>query len=257
MTDDAMMRLQLQRVVAYRQLCQQVRGSGRSNVFFALLFLFFAYSVPQPPGQGAFNIVAIIYGGLALAELSVGLFKWLFPSAEGVLLDSLVLLLFVALNFGRVALAMMANGRPEMFSLVFGVLLLYSAITRFKNYLDLRRVFADRPSREQIAWFDGLIREIRVSDPESDELALDLPTRPHWKAKLFGTTAFLVALKGKEVWVASADDFELARERKDHGTGYRRAMLSIHGQHYPEFEVSDTTWDNYQRWLKADSGYER
>ena len=30
----------------------------------------------------------------------------------------------------------------------------------------------------------------------------------------------------------------------------RRAMLSSHGQHYPEFEISDATWDNYQRWLK-------
>jgi hypothetical protein len=100
-----------------------------------------------------------------------------------------------------------------------------------------------------LAWFDDLIREIRAADPESDDLALDLPTRPHWKAKLFGTTAFFVGKTSDAVFVAGPDEFDLAREKKDHGTGRRRAMLTIHGQHYPEFEITDASWDNYRRWL--------
>lgn len=250
MNDDAMMRLRLQQVAAYRQLCQTVRGSGRGNVFFALLMLFFAYLSFQ---NNRIDWVILMYVGLAVAELSVGLFKWLFPSAEGVLLDGLILLMFVVLNLGRQALWMNAGGRPHLLSVFIGVWLLLAAIKRFKSYADLRRVFAERPSREQIAWFDDLIREIRAADPETDDLALDLPTRPHWKAKLFGGTAFLVAKKGGAVWVAGPEDFEIARERKDHGTGRRKAMLTIHDLQYPEFTITDATWANYQKWLTGNA----
>jgi hypothetical protein len=99
-----------------------------------------------------------------------------------------------------------------------------------------------------MAWFDDLLREIRSSDPESDELALDLPTQPHWKAKLLGKAVFFVTLRNEIVLVAAPGDFELLREKVDHGTGRRKSILSIHGMRYPEFQIADASWANYQRW---------
>lgn len=245
MTDDVQMRVQLQRVAVYRELCRAVRRTGRENVVFAAIMGALAYISWQ---AGANKFVLAIYAVLIGCELAVGFFKWAFPSAEGPLLDGLVLLLFAVVNFGFQLLAAQA-GRPlNPVIILFGLLLLAQAVNRFRFYGHLRRLFADRPSPEHIAWFDGLAAEIRAADPQADDLALDLPTGPQWKVKLLGGTAFFVGRRGGAVWVAGPDDFELLREKADHGTGRRRAMLKVFGHPYPEFEIADATWANYQRW---------
>jgi hypothetical protein len=245
MTDDTEMRTRLIGVAAYRELCRGVRRSGRDNIAFAALMAFLAYlSV-----KGAPNAFVIgFYGLLIGSELAVGLFKWLFPSAEGHLFDGLVLLLFAAANLGIQFVAFQAGARPEPVIILFCLIILSQAISRFKFYGQLRRMFADRPSSEQLAWFDDLVREIKAADPQTDDLALDLPTQPHWKAKLLGTTAFFVTAKGSMVLVAGPEDFEILRDRADHGTGRRKALLRLHEVPSPEFEISDASWANYQKW---------
>jgi hypothetical protein len=91
-----------------------------------------------------------------------------------------VLLAFGGWNLTRNALLVQAGGRVDGFSVFIGLFLAWSAVGRFRAYGQLRRLFADRPTRDQLAWFDDLAAEIRRSDPESDPSALDLPTRPHW-----------------------------------------------------------------------------
>jgi hypothetical protein len=242
------MRARLQTVAAYRELRRNVARGGLENVFFALLMLGLAYYTFRPGAGGIMAIVFLLYVGLAAAELAVGLFKLLFPSAEGVLLDAFILLLFAGWNLGWQGLAVAAGARAEPVFIFLGLFMLFGAFSRFKAYGELRRLFAERPDPEHIAWFDDLVREIQMSDPLTDELALDLPTKPHWKAKLLGGTVFFVALNGA-VWVAGADDFVLRREKTDRGTGRRRAHLSIHGEAYPDFEISDASWANYTKWL--------
>lgn len=248
MTDDTEMRIRLQQVAAYRGLCQSVRRSGRGNVFFALLMLFLAYVTWQlgPP-----NWVLILYVALAVGELAVGLFKSVAPSAEGVLFDGLVLLAFALFNFGIAAMRMQAGGRPSPVVIFLSLYMLFGSFSRFKVYGRLRQLFAERPTADQLAWFDGLVQEIRAADPQSDELALDLPTQPRWQVKLFGSTAFFVTARGETVVVAGSDEFLIERERKDHGTGRRRARLWIHGQLFPEFGITDASWQNYLKWTTA------
>jgi hypothetical protein len=250
MSDDAIMRARLQTVAAYRELCRSVQRSGRENVVFALLMLGFAYYTFQPNAVGVMAVVAVLYAGLALAEFAVGLFKWLAPMAEGVLLDAFILLLFAGWNLGWQGLAVVAGVPPNPISLLLGLYMLVGAFGRFRSYGTLRRLFAERPSPDHVAWFDDLVHEIRASDPHADDQALDLPTRPHWKAKLLGGTAFFVA-GGGAVWVAGPDDFVLRREPTDRGTGRRKALLSIYGEAYPEFEIEDPSWANYTKWLAA------
>ena len=100
MTDDFIMRFRLQQVLAYRELCRHIRSSGRGNILFAGLMLALAYYTFRPNA----SIVSVLYAGLALAELAVGLFKWMFPSAEGVLFDAILQLLFALFNLGWQAL---------------------------------------------------------------------------------------------------------------------------------------------------------
>ncbi|MBA4062349.1 MAG: hypothetical protein C0501_01325 [Isosphaera sp.] len=245
MSADDAMRLRLQQVADYRRLCQEVRRSGRWNVLFAGLILLFTYLQYE---AGLRGWLLVLYGGLAAGELLVGLYKWLAPSAEGALLDGLVLLAFVGFNGWRQYERVRAGARLDPVSVLISLLVLSSAAAQFQEYGRRRRQFADRPTREHMAWFADLESEVRAADPQADELALDLPTAPHWRAKLLGTTAVLVSARGGEVWVAGPDEVELLREKTDHGTGRRKARLTVCGVEYPEFEVADATWSNYQRW---------
>jgi hypothetical protein len=254
MTDDYAMRFRLQQVAAYRQLCRSIRRGGVHNVVFAAIMLWLAWYVFQGQvARGAVPVVFLLYVGLALAELGVGLLKWVYPSAEGVLLDGLILLLFAGWNLGWQGLALANGVRANSVILLLGGYMLVGAVGRFREYRALRKVFADRPSRDQITWFDDLVREIRTADPELDDQAIDLPTRPHWKAKLLGTTAFFVPAKGDGAVVAGPGAFELARDPKDHGTGKRKAWLQLYGRDFPPFEVTDASWANYQKWVKANA----
>ncbi len=252
MSDDSAMRLRLQQVAAYRELCRGVRRSGRENVFFASLMLFLAYlSWANAPQFAAVIMVLVLYGILAGGELLVGLYKWLAPSAEGVLLDGIVLLVFAFFNLGLQFLRFQNNVPLDPVIIFLGLFMFLGAMGRFKAYGQLRRLFSERPTPEHMAWFDDLVHEIVVSDPQADELVLDLPTGPHWKAKLLGTTVFFVALRSHTVWIAGPADFEIFREKNERGTGRRKALLNLHGLPYPEFEISDACWANYQKWRAA------
>ena len=246
MSDELNMRLRLQNVAAYRELRRGVQKSGRENVVFALVMLGLAYfmrsaNAPLP--------VVLLYAALAGGELLVGLFKWVFPSAEGLILDGLVLLAFAGVNLGREFIRFQIGAPPNTTGLFFGGLMLFFAVGRFRAYATLRQLFAERPSAEHIAWFDDLVLDILTSDPHTDRLALDLPTSPHWRAKLLGSTVFFVANNGSAVWVAGPDDFSLVREKRPRGDGWRKALLRIHGEAYPEFDLDDASWANYANWM--------
>src|SRR5262249_39816744 len=186
-----------------------------------------------------------------VGELMGGLFKLLKPSAECIFLDGVVLLVFAVYNFGIMYLRLQVGAGLDPVIIFLGLFMILGAFGRFKAYGQLRRLFAERPSAEHMAWFDDLVREIKASDPQADELALDLPTDPHWKAKLLGTTVFFVTLKGSTVLVSGPYDFELLREKLDNGTARRKALLRVHDVPSPEFEITDATWTNYQKWRAA------
>jgi hypothetical protein len=247
MAEDFEMRWRLQQVAAYRDLCRRVRRSGRENIVFAAIMVVLAYLT----WNGANPLITVFYCILIGAELAVGLFKWMFPSAEGHLLDALVLLIFAALNIGFQFIVPQPRGGPQLVIILFGLLLLGQSINLFKYYGHVRRLFAERPSAEHIAWFNDLVKEIKSADPQLDELALDLPTTPHWKAKLLGSTAFFVAAQGDMALICGPDEFEIRRERVDHGIGRRKAILTVYDVPYPEFQIGDVSWSNYQKWRAA------
>lgn len=247
MSDEATMRLRLQQVAAYRELRRSVQRSGRENVIFALVMIVIAYFLHNQGFAGKGFLV--LYAALIAFELLVGLFKWAVPVAEGLLLDALVMAAFVAFIGWIESRAFQNGGGLNPINIFFGFLLLSGLLNKLRAYGELRRLFAERPDPDHIAWFDDLVHEIRASDPVTDQLALDLPTQPYWKVKLLGSTAFFVAVAGNSVLVAGPDDFTLRREKADRGHGHRKALLSVYGEKYPEFDLSDASWNNYTRWL--------
>ncbi len=243
--DSAELQLRLQQVLAYRDLCRHVRRSGRENFFFAAIFAIFAAMAWQ---NGRNDFILLLYTIFIAAELLIGLYKWFFPSAEGVLFDVLILLAFAGLN-GLVGFLQFQIGIGPNPVLAFLVaIMLLGAWRQWQQYRVLRVLFAERPSRQHLRWFDELVQEIRQADPQSDELAVDLPTQPHLKAKLLGELAFCVDRRSGDIQIVSVHDFHIERDPVDQGTGRRPAQLHIGGIVFPPFQIDDASWDNYQRW---------
>lgn len=246
MSDEPTMHLRLQQVAAYRELRRSVQRSGRENVVFSLVMMGLAYFMHT---QGLGGLLLLFYAVLITAELFVGLFKWMVPIAEGFLLDALVMGAFVAFIGWQQYTQFQRVGAVSPVSVLFALLIGSRALDKLRAYGRFRYLFAERPDPEHIAWFDDLAAEIRAADPISDKLVLDLPTTPHWKAKLLGSTVFFVSATGNTVWIAGPNDFTLRREKTDRGTGYRKALLSIYGQNFPEFDLDNASWENYTRWI--------
>jgi hypothetical protein len=248
MSDDLMMRFRLQQVAAYRQLCASVRAGASHTLINAVIWLALTWMLYNIVGL---DLVVLVYLGIGVAELLVGLWKKAHPVPEAVLADGLVLFAFGLATLGRQFLVWQGGGKPWPLSIFLGAWWLYDGFKTVRVYLDLCRAFPVRPTRDQIAWFDELVYEIRTADPEIDDLALDLHTRPRWKVKLLGPIAFFVGLRGDAVLLLAPGDFEITRERTEHGTGLRKARLRIAGQGAVDFEIDDASWANYQKWIEG------
>ena len=164
------------------------RSAARTYVF-ALVMLGIAYFLHAQGVAG--RAFLILYCILITGELLVGLFKWVMPVGRRTVARRPRAAAFAAFIGWIEYRAFQNGGGLDPIFIFIGLFMLFGAINRFKSYAVLRRLFAERPEPEHIAWFDDLVHEIRASDPQSDQLALDLPTSPHWKAKLLGDDCVL------------------------------------------------------------------
>jgi hypothetical protein len=237
------MRSVLRNVAAYRHLRQEVRRKANWSLglgVFMFVIWWFLF-------DGNFNKpLSILYFGLACLEFGAGIVNKLFPSAEGVLVDGLVLFGFGGVNLARAFLIFQQAGRTDWFSVVFGAYWMFAGFGHVRSYMALRRAFARRPSAQHLRWFDELLREIRTADPENDPTALDLPTRPPVRGKLLGDTAFFLPSRGDDVLIASREDVEIIREA-DRGKG-PVGYLIVEGIDFGGFPLDRENWKNYAEW---------
>jgi hypothetical protein len=238
----------LRRVASYHALCQGVRKSSTWSLAFGAIMLAFWYAVV--PEKMKFDWFGLVYLGLALAEFGTGLLNRIAPSAEGVLLDGLVLILFGGWNMLREGLLYLQvlPGRPSTLFLVFGGYWIYQGFQHVRSYFILRQLFAERPTRAQIRWYDGLLKEVRFADPAEDPQSLALPTRPPLTAKLLGDVAFFAVVAGEPI-ITTRDAVEIVSLPPREGEeGRMWARLTIEGHEFEPFPLSQANADNYRRW---------
>ena len=243
----------LRRVVAYRELQATVRRGARGSLFFGAVMLAIWYALfGQNDDFGVFSLAYLTIGSL---EFAVGLWNRFAPSAEGVFFDGVVLLLFGSATLMRQYLMWQGQmaGRPSTFSLLFGAYWVWQGISHIRAYGGLRRAFAQRPTTQHIRWFDGLLQEIKYSDPETDDDVLDLPTSPRTKVKLLGDTAILVFPGSGETVIVAREDVTIRPGRvvadRDR---LPEATLLIHGTDLGDFTLEPDNWRNYTRWKGTD-----
>ena len=243
------MRMTLARVAAYRKVCDHVRAGASGTMFTGALFLGFAYLNYSMIGR----FHPILYGQIILGvgELLVGLWKKFRPSPECVLLDGILISVYVASVAIRQYQRYQAIGSFDPVSIMFGVWFGFNALNTFRAYGQLRQLFVERPTAEHLAYVDGLVEEIRASNPSTESTALDLPTYPQLKVKLLGEIAFVVDTKSGELSLFGRDDFDIERIESSVRDKPPIGSLTVDGQELPEFTLSDANWANYTKWKNA------
>ena len=234
----------LRQVAAYRDLCDQVRSGAKGSLFFGGLMLVLWWQLF--PDRDKFAVFGLVYLGLACLEFGAGLMNRFFPSAEGVLADGVVLILFGGFNLVRHYLIWEAGGKPHVLLSLLSAYWVYTGVQGVRGYFTLRKLFTHRPSAAHIRWFNELLEEVRTGNPETDPDALDLPTVPRVKAKLLGDTALVLA--GTEVVVAAREHFDLIPAPPRPSDDRPRALVAINGYEFGECVLSRENGQNYTNW---------
>jgi hypothetical protein len=236
----------LRNVAAYRALCDRVRRTATGGLIFGVVMLGLWYFIYGQ--ENDYRLVSLIFLGLGSLEFTVALWNKLRPSAEGVLMEGLVLITFGAAWLVRQWLL-------GLFS-PFVLLAFYWLISGFghvRGYAQLRRAFEQRPTADHLRWFDDLLREVRTADPDDDPTALDLPTRPPTRGKLLGDTAIFLQAGSDDPLIVAREDVEIEREPAKSPDREPAGYLVIEGVDFGGFPLDPKNWRNYERW-KAEGG---
>ena len=246
-------RMVLRNVAAYRTLCHQVRrGATGGLIFGAIMLAIWYFAIPD---REKFRVFGLIYLGLSALEFTAALWNKFRPSAEGVLIDGVVLLAFGAATLLRQYLIWQGQMPGRVFSILvlFGAYWMYSGYGHIRNYAHIRRAFAQRPTAEHLRWFNELLRDVRQADPAEDSTALDLPTSPPVRGKLLGDTAVFLQPGSDNAIIAARDDVEIERELARSPDRDPTGYLVIEGADYGGFPLDPVNWKNYAAW-KTEGG---
>lgn len=239
----------LRQVAAYRELCNTVRRKSTGSLIFGGIMLAVWYFAI--PDMAKYTPFGIVYLALAMLELCVGLLNRFWPTAEGILLDGLVLIAFGLWNLARQALVWqnVLPGPVNPVLALFGMYWVFQGFQTSRSYFQIKRAFPATPTAEHLRWFDGLVRELRRADPREDNRELALPTEPFLTGKLLGDTAFFLDPPGNVI-IAAREDVSIDRSESDDPERPPRGYLSIEGVEFPPFKLSDANWNNYVSWKR-------
>lgn len=248
-TTAAEKRAVLHQIAAYRELCKRVARSGTHALFlggFMLLMWYLSFGQ-----RNDYKLFSLLYLSVGLLEFAVGLTNRFRPSAEGVLFEGVVLIVFGLSTLARQYLLQQGianNGRPNVIFALFGLYWIFAGVTHVRSYGVLRRQFVHRPSKAHLRWYDDLLRDIRRSVPETDPQALDLPTKPRIRGKLLGDLAILLVGGPDGLLVADRQAVEIDPEPSDEPGELPTAELIVYGQPLGRFVLHPENWRNYTAW---------
>lgn len=241
-------------VAAYRQIIKHISQSANGTLVWGGILFFLWFMVYGNNGQPRWDRIPVygyIHLALASTEILVGLWKKFAPSPVAFLLDAIVLLGFVGSWAWRAYDDYQRVGTVPIVSVGVCLYFLYTAYQQFQAWQHINRALIYRPSREQLAKFDEIVRDVRRANPEADTTALDLRTRPGWRALLLGDIAFFVASTG-DIVVAPKSDVDLEIETDEgeaNGPGETRpAVLWLPGGQFGPFPLDPRNAANFVAW---------
>jgi hypothetical protein len=240
MTDESPLQ-RMQRIADYRTTCKFLVKSGKQGIIFGSLFLFV--------GIMSFDnrITDYLYLGLGSIELFVGLHNRFRPSAFGIILDGIMLILLGAWNLASMGIIINQGVPPSLFSAIFGVVVILVAITRFRRYPRIRAAFEDPPTAEQIAWLDEVIKEIQDSTAASED-TVEFRAGLLWKGKRYGDTVIFVDIMDSENLIVDRRDIGWQDKGKALFSSRRNVSLNIGERSFAIAEFAPEVLDRLELW---------
>lgn len=248
-TEDKVMLLRM--VAIYRVVMKSISQSANGTLIWGGLLLglwYMAYARNGMPKWEKMPVYAYIHLAVAVIEIGIGLWEKLAPSLWCILANVFLLSLFVLSNAWRAFEEYQRAGRPSFLTIGLGIYMFFLAFQQFRNWLQLRSLLTVIPSRGQLNWFDGLVNEVRLADPENDSTSLKLKTDPRWNAKLLGDIAFFVNSSG-DVAVTDRNGVDMVlHESGDVDSMARPALLVLDGDRFGPFPIDHANIRNFREW---------
>ena len=211
----------MQQMADYRTTCRFLVRSGKQGIAFGCMFLFLGVvNLLVDPLLAGLNF------GLGALELLIGLRNRFSPSASGVILDGIMLILLGIWNLSSQAVAIAQGFDPAWFNVAFGAIVIVVGIQRIRRYPRVKAAFDDPPTEEQIAWFDDVVKEVQEAKPGEGDV-VDFRAGFQWKGKRFGDTLIFVDKLDTENLIVDRRDMEWTDKGKALFGGRRLARLRI------------------------------
>jgi hypothetical protein len=235
----------LQQIGTYRCTVNRLRQRGKHMLLFTgvLLWLYWQHNNGE--------IADYVFMGVCALEIGAGLLLYAFPSAEGVILEGVLSILFGLAILFRQAVEVANGGNPFWLSLLFGLAFLMGGVRQMKHYGRVREAFEEKPTPEQLAWLDDLVKEIKKADPKTDPDAVAFSTGMPVRGKLLGDTGVFIDHWETEMYVVTRPEVEWTTTGKALFGKSVNGKLRIRDRKFMG-SVAPESLANLERWKAAD-----
>jgi len=241
MTDSAPLE-SMQRFADYRNTCKFLLKSGKEGIFIGCFFLLLAW---LNFNQG---VTDYLYFALGACELLIGLRNRYYPSATGVILDGLMLIILGVWNLSWQAIAVAQGAQPFWFNGFFGILVIVMGVRRTLRYPRVKKAFDDPPTEEQMAWFDEIIKEIKEADVAADADAVEFKSGFLWKGKRYGENVIFADKLDMETLIVDRRDIDWTDRGKALFGNHRNVRLRIGERSFPIADFAPDILARLEAW---------
>jgi hypothetical protein len=198
----------LQRVAEYRRAVRTLRGFAIGAAVFGVIAVVTGSALLA---QNPLNIILIGIGLLLIAE---AIWNVVAPSAIGILVDAVVLLIVALWNIGITVLELAAGALTDARWGIIGVVQIGIAIYRFTTFPRFQAALQEKPDAEDVRHLDELVKTIlKAKAKEEDNLIGFQQKDPFkamaWRAQLADNAAIFVAKQGHDVILAHKEAVEI------------------------------------------------
>ncbi|HEY7427225.1 MAG TPA: hypothetical protein VH682_23525 [Gemmataceae bacterium] len=238
---------QLQRIAEFHQERARLRTLARGSIVWGLINLAIGVVALQ---NHPINLVLVLIGLFLLLE---GVWFSIRPSALGVLVDALVLLLIGLWDVFIVALDVLAGGVPRIHWMILGLIFLGIATYRLKTYPHIDQLFREPFADEDLQQVEELVHYITTSNPRQVHDLITFRTRAdlrqerHWRAYLGPHYALFLDMVWKKALVAGRADVSIEERGKVLLSPMLKVSIRIREQRW-NGRMSPAEYAKFQAW---------
>lgn len=241
---------ELRQAAEYRRAVKILRGAGWGAIIFGVLAL--VIGVPAAVTH-PINFVLVLFGLGLLAE---GLWNLLLPTAEGILVDGILLLICALWNLFITILSVAAHDPPSVFWAVLGGFQIAWAVSRFVSYGRFRNALAEKPDAETLERLEDIVKDIKQTKSVDDNEIVGFRSRSalkqqDWKGRLGDDAAIFVDKLGYDILVAYKEDVTITVKGKTLLASTLNASIKV-GKQRMEATISPESFARYTDWKQAE-----